>query len=119
MLWVGSVVLGVASVKDAARFRCAALGYAPREEPDDFWAVLQSKQGSGVQVALAKSKTPVQSHPRIHLDLYASDPVAEVERLIGLGARRVEWDSYPPDADFIVLADPDGNIFDVIDKSAG
>ena len=33
---------------------------------------------------------------------------AEVERLVGLGARHVEW-RYPEDADYIVLADPDGN----------
>ena len=34
-------------------------------------------------------------------------------RLEALGATRVEWD-YPQDADFIVLADPDGNLFCVI-----
>ena len=36
-----------------------------------------------------------------------------MDRLISLGARRVEWD-YPEDADFVVLADPDGNLFCVI-----
>jgi hypothetical protein len=53
----------------------------------------------------------------MHLDLWAEDAdeqLAEVERLIGLGARRVEWD-YPEDADFVVLADPEGNLFCVID----
>jgi hypothetical protein len=38
-----------------------------------------------------------------------------VDRLISLGAHRVDWDLYPEDADFIVLADPDGNRFCVID----
>jgi Glyoxalase-like domain len=50
---------------------------------------------------------------RMHLDLWAEDQVeqgAEVERLISLGAKRVEWD-YPDDADFVVLADPEGNLF--------
>jgi ABC-type uncharacterized transport system involved in gliding motility auxiliary subunit len=53
----------------------------------------------------------------MHLDLWASgraEQLAEVERLISLGARRVEWE-YPEDADFVVLADPDGNLFCVID----
>lgn len=30
-----------------------------------------------------------------------------------LGATRVEWD-YPEDADHVVLADPDGNLFCVV-----
>ncbi len=54
----------------------------------------------------------------MHLDLYASDQEAEVERLLGLGAERVEWDLYPSDPDFVVLADPDGNRFCVIDKGS-
>ncbi|MFF5363127.1 VOC family protein [Streptomyces scabiei] len=64
------------------------------------------------------SETPVQERPRVHLDLYAGnaeDQAAEVRRLLGLGAQRVAWDSYPPDADFVVLADPEGNRFCVID----
>lgn len=39
-------------------------------------------------------------------------------RLVGLGASRVDWDLYPPDPDFVVLADPDGNAFCVVDLSA-
>ena len=37
----------------------------------------------------------------------------EVERLISLGATRVDWD-YPEGADFVVLADTEGNLFCVI-----
>jgi hypothetical protein len=29
----------------------------------------------------------------------------------------VDWDLYPDDPDFVVLEDPDGNRFCVIDKS--
>ena len=43
----------------------------------------------------------------------ARDP-AEVARLVALGAAEVAWD-YPPDADFVVLADPDGTLFCIID----
>ena len=39
-----------------------------------------------------------------------------MERLIGLGARSVDW-AYEEDADYVVLADPDGNQFCVIDAS--
>ena len=119
MLSVGSVVLGVADVPRAAAFWGAALGYVPREAAEEDWVVMVPGDGrAGVQLSLGLSETPVQEHPRIHLDLYAgdaADQTAEVERLVSLGARRVDWDRYPDDADFIVLADPDGNRFCVID----
>jgi hypothetical protein len=54
---------------------------------------------------------------RTHLDLWAADEaeqLAEVDRLISLGAQRVDWE-YPDGADFVVLADPEGNLFCVID----
>ncbi|MER6047923.1 VOC family protein [Streptomyces sp. NPDC001793] len=120
MLRVGSVVLGVADVPRAAAFWAAALGYVPREEMADDWVVLVPKEGAGVQLSLGLSESPVQEYPRIHLDLYAgdaTDQAAEVERLVSLGAQRVDWDCYPDDADFIVLADPDDNRFCVIDTS--
>jgi hypothetical protein len=66
------------------------------------------------RLSLMRSETPVQERPRVHLDLYADDQAAEVERLLRLGATRVDWPDYPPDPDFVVLADPDGNRFCVI-----
>ncbi|MFB7476742.1 VOC family protein [Kitasatospora sp. NPDC056184] len=122
MLRIGSVVLGVADVRRAAAFWGEALGYVPRDRPvEDDWVVLVPADGApGVQVALGRSASPPQRHPRVHLDLYAADAAdqaAEVERLVGLGARRVDWDLYPPDPDFVVVEDPDGNRFCVIDSS--
>ncbi|MFF3707669.1 VOC family protein [Streptomyces phaeochromogenes] len=118
MLKIGSVVLGVEDVRRATAFWTEALGYVPREEPEDDWVVLVPAQGTGPQLALGFSETPVQEHPRVHLDLYAgdaADQAAEVDRLVSLGAQRVDWDLYPNDPDFVVLADPDGNRFCVID----
>jgi hypothetical protein len=57
---------------------------------------------------------------RLHFDLHAADvseQEAEAARLISLGARRVAWDSYPEDPDFIVLEDPEGNRFCIVDLS--
>ncbi|MFF8532251.1 VOC family protein [Streptomyces sp. NPDC015532] len=119
MLKVGSVVVGVSDVPCAAAFWTEALDYVPRDALEDDWVVLVPADGAaGVQLSLGLSETPVQERPRIHLDLYAgdaADQAAEVERLVSLGARRVDWDLYPDDADFVVLADPDGNRFCVID----
>ena len=49
----------------------------------------------------------------IHLDLYTTDQAGEVERLVKLGSKRYPW-KYPPDADYVVLEDPDGNLFCVV-----
>jgi catechol 2,3-dioxygenase-like lactoylglutathione lyase family enzyme len=123
MLRIGTVVLGVDDVRRAAEFWQAALGYVPRDEVEDDWAVLLPGDGGpGGRLALMLSETPVQEYPRIHLDLYAddaADQAAQVERLVGLGAERVDWDLYPEDPDFIVLADPAGNRFCIVDTSHG
>jgi hypothetical protein len=34
-----------------------------------------------------------------------------VARLVALGAVRVDWDSFPDDPDFVMLADTEGNRF--------
>lgn len=117
MLTIGTTVLGVDDVARASAFWQAALGYVPRDPGDETWQVLQPRQGDGARLALMLSETPVQEHPRIHLDLYTDDPQGEVNRLLELGAERVDWDLYPEDPDFTVLADPDGNRFCVVDTN--
>jgi catechol 2,3-dioxygenase-like lactoylglutathione lyase family enzyme len=117
MLTIGSTVIGVNDVARATAFWHAALGYVPSEPGDDTWVTLIPESGPGAQLALMLSRTPFQDHPRIHLELYADYQAAEVERLVALGAQRVNWDLYPEDPDFVVLADPDGNRFCVVDKS--
>jgi catechol 2,3-dioxygenase-like lactoylglutathione lyase family enzyme len=115
MLKIGSVVWGVRDVPRAIAFWTEALNYQPLREPSDDWAILVPKKGQGVQLAISIVTSDAESHQRHHLDLYADDVRAEVERLLTLGARRVEW-RYPPGADYTVLADPDGNTFCVIEK---
>jgi catechol 2,3-dioxygenase-like lactoylglutathione lyase family enzyme len=122
MLRIGTVVLGVSDLPRALDFWMHALHYVPREEPEEDWAVLVPPEGWGAHLALGLSETPPQKHPRVHLDLYAddaADQAAEVERLVALGAERVDWELYPEDPDFVVLSDPEGNRFCVVDKSHG
>jgi predicted enzyme related to lactoylglutathione lyase len=117
MLRIGSIVLGVEDVPRAVEFWKHAVDYVLRESPeDDRWAVLVSPYANGSQIALMKSVTAPRERPRLHLDLYAKNRDAEVDRLLDLGARNVDWDSYPESADFVVLEDPDGNRFCVIEK---
>jgi catechol 2,3-dioxygenase-like lactoylglutathione lyase family enzyme len=121
MLSFGVVVLGVTDVRRAAEFWSAALGYELREDGFGGWAtVLVPPGGSGTAIALQRSQTPPEDYPRLHFDLHVAD-VAEQEseaaRLVSLGAERVDWDRYPDDPDFVVLADPDGNRFCIVDLS--
>ena len=119
MLEIGTIVMGASDVRRAVRFWCRALDYVPRDEVEDDWAVVVPAGGRpGPGLSLGLSQTPVQARPRVHLDLYAgdaTDQAAEVERLVALGAERVDWDGYREDSDFVVLADTEGNRFCVID----
>ncbi|MFD4116758.1 VOC family protein [Streptomyces niveus] len=123
MISIGTIVMGAADVRRAAEFWTRALDYVPRDgEVADDWVVLVPADGPGPGLSLGLSATPVQEHPRVHLDLYARDAAeqaAEVARLESLGAERVDWDRYPDNADFIVLADTEGNRFCVIDTAHG
>lgn len=114
-LRIGSLVWGVRDVPRAIRFWCAALRYRPLRAPSEDWAILVPAEGEGPQMAITLVSSDPESHQRHHLDLYASDRASEVERLLALGARRVAW-RYPEGADYVVLADPDGNTFCVVQK---
>ncbi|MGW1405835.1 VOC family protein [Streptomyces sp. NPDC002403] len=119
MVRIGTVVMGASDVRRAAEFWKAALGYVERGPAKDDWVVLVPAEGSGAGLALGRSGTPVQEVPRVHLDLYTEEQDAEVDRLIALGAARADWDLYPDDPDFVVLTDPEGNRFCVIDTTHG
>lgn len=115
MLRVGSIVLRVDDLQRQTEFWAAALDYVPREDPSDDFRLLRPRDGIGPNLSLDMVRSTVQVPPRIHLDLYADDRAAEVERLIGLGASEIHWDKRPPDADYVILADPEGNRFCVVD----
>jgi catechol 2,3-dioxygenase-like lactoylglutathione lyase family enzyme len=115
MLTIGSIVIRVDDLERQKAFWTAALDYVPREGDEDDFALLRPRSGDGPNVSLDRVRSTLQIPPRIHLDLYAADQPAEVERLIGLGATEVHWDKRPPDADYVILADPEGNRFCVID----
>lgn len=113
-LWVGSVVIDCTDLERMRAFWQEALHYEPRDFAQPDGVILKDPAGVGPNLSLYRTdEKPVEDY-RLHLDLYAADPEAEVERLLALGAtlirRRQEGD------DFITLADPDGNVFDVIDK---
>lgn len=112
---VGSVVIDCNDFDRMFVFWRDALGYVPRDEPEDDWVVLRDPLGSNVNVSLQVVPEPRVGKNRLHLDLYTEDRDAEIERLLGLGAT-IHPRTPEPDEDFVVLADPEGNLFCVIQK---
>ena len=123
MMSIGMVVLGATDMGRAIGFWSQALGYEQREGGAGAdWSSLTPAGGLGTGLGLQQTTTLAEKHPRVHLDLYAADAAeqaAEIERLMSLGAERVDWDLYPEDPDFVVLADPEGNRFCIVDTSHG
>jgi hypothetical protein len=100
-----------------ARFWEDALGWR-RTSDDGDEVVLEPPAGSpqdGVSPDLIFLRVPESKSVknRLHLDLRPDDQAAEVARLEGLGARRVDI-GQDEQATWVVLADPDGNEFCVL-----
>lgn len=117
MLSVGSIVIRVDDLERQKAFWAAALDYVPREGDDETFALLRPRDGVGPNVSLDRAPSSVHVPPRVHLDLYADDQAAEVRRLLELGATEIHWSKRPVDADYVILADPEGNRFCVIDAN--
>jgi predicted enzyme related to lactoylglutathione lyase len=116
MIRVGSIVIRVDDLQEQAEFWSSALHYRRHIDRHDF-IVLSPKDGNGPNISLDTMRSEVQVPPRIHLDLYARNRTDEVQRLISLGATGVDWEKRPPEADYVILADPEGNRFCVVDAS--
>ena len=115
-LHLGTVVINVQDMSRAVDFWTAALGYVRREQDwDPEFMMLVDPAGRQLPVSLQLTDSPPKEPVRVHLDLYTSGQARHVERLAKLGAARVDEWPYPEGADFVVMRDPDGNEFCVID----
>jgi catechol 2,3-dioxygenase-like lactoylglutathione lyase family enzyme len=114
---IGSIVIRCYEWERMFAFWREALRYVPRDPPPyNGWVVLTDPNGRGPNVSLDTfPRRREGKRSRLHLDLYTDDQASEVERLIALGATRYPW-RYRPGADFVVLEDPDGNLFCVVQK---
>jgi catechol 2,3-dioxygenase-like lactoylglutathione lyase family enzyme len=114
-LHLATIVVNVQDMSRAVRFWTAALGYRRREaEWDPEFQMLVDPRGRHLPLSLQLAGSAPREPVRLHLDLYTDEQEKQVERLVGLGATRVAGWSYPDNADFVVLRDPDGNEFCVI-----
>lgn len=66
---------------------------------------------AGLRLGFQKVSSPTAGKNRLHLDLHSHDKQGDAKRLIALGASEVGRHDASPDFGWIVLADPEGNVF--------
>ena len=94
-----------------ARFWAAVLDWTIFYEADDEVVITKDgKTWPGLVFSRVPGSKTVKN--RLHLDLAPDDQDAEVERVVGLGARLI--DIGQGDVGWTVLADPEGNEFCVL-----
>lgn len=111
---VGAISLDSSDPPALARFWSAAAGWAIVDESEPC-ITMRSPTDNGPFLTIWRSLDPKPPRKRLHLDVapaLGDDHAAEVERLIGLGARRI--DIGQGDVPWVVLADPEDNEFCVL-----
>ncbi|MGD1055315.1 MAG: VOC family protein [Nitrososphaerales archaeon] len=116
-LWIGSIVMDCDNFELMMKFWQEALRYVPKRPAENGWVILKDPDGRGPNISLNLTSEGHLDPYRLHLDLYTEDQEGEVKRLIQLGATLKR--SPGKGEDFVTLADPDGNLFDVIDIMRG
>ena len=112
---IGSIVIHCYEFEKMIDFWQKALNYSPREPPTDDWAVLIAPEKNVPNLSFQRREKKRDRRNWMHLDLYTNNQKEEVERLLSLGAKKYEW-RYKGGEDYIVLEDPDGNLFCVVQK---
>jgi len=114
---IGSIVVKCRDFNKMMAFWQEALHYVPTQPAKNGWVILRDPEGRSPNISLDlagdKERLATSRNPRLHLDLYAENQEDEVNRLLKIGAN-LHPQTYNPEDDFIVLEDPDGNLFCVV-----
>ena len=99
-----------------ARFWSGVLGWELTDEPHDGVTLLPSDD-TGFRIRFAHTPVPKSGPNQMHFDLTSTsleDQQQTVARALGLGARHLDIGQRPEEG-HVVLADPEGNEFCVIE----
>jgi hypothetical protein len=112
---IGELVLDCRDPELLARFWCDVLDFVVLDRDDDGSVEIGARDGFGGSqptLYLSKCDEPQKAKPRLHIDVNATDrdQVAELERLLKLGARPADIGQTGEES-WHVLADPEGNEF--------
>lgn len=109
---LSEVVIDCIDCDRLAEFWSRVLGGTPVRESVE-WVAIVMPDGS---TSVSFQKVPESKHGknRVHLDVLVNDLEEAARRCVELGAVRLTERRADPLADFIVLADPEGNEFCVV-----
>jgi catechol 2,3-dioxygenase-like lactoylglutathione lyase family enzyme len=112
---IGELVLGCREPEVLARFWCEVLDFVVLDRLEDGSMEIGPREGFGgpqPTLFLSRRDEPEPGKSRLHIDVNATDrdQDAELERLLGLGARRADIGQTGEES-WHVLADPEGNEF--------
>ena len=111
---IGAIAFDAADPSEQGRFWSEATGW-PVVDEGDWGVALHSSSAAGPFITMGPPVAPKRGKNRVHIDVRpepGGDTGAEAERLVALGATRV--DIGQRDVPWIVLADPEGNEFCVL-----
>ena len=106
-----TVSIDCADPASLARFWASVLDYKVEYEDDDE-VVIEPSDGDGSALSFLKVPDAKRGKNRLHFDLNPDDQQAEVQRLLDLGASKI--DIGQGDTAWVVMADPEGNEFCVL-----
>jgi predicted enzyme related to lactoylglutathione lyase len=119
---IAALVLDARDPARLADFWCQVLGWVVHERDPDgavTIAAAGARPGAGdPAIDVVPVPEPKTTKNRLHLDLRADGTTRdeELERLLALGARRVDV-GQGPDVSWVVLADPEGNEFCLLQRT--
>ena len=114
-MYLENVVVDALEPQALGRFWSEALGCEPlTDAPGIFETRLTVQGGPELDLCFQPVTHPPTAAPRLHLDLAHGPEV--VDRLLALGARHL--DIGQGDVPWVVLADPEGNAFCVLEERA-
>ncbi len=111
---IGDMVVDCADPERLAEFWCRVLGYRVFDRDETGVAIRGSRTSPDILFIRVPEAKSVKN--RLHFDVCPTDrdQAAELERLLGLGARRSE--RIVGSGSWVVLEDPEGNEFCLMSK---
>lgn len=113
-----AIVIDANDVDRIGAFWAAVLGWEAHLDSDGDYVLADPNHEAGIELLVLRVPEVKAVKDRLHIDLAWSgaSQAEELERLIGLGAVKV--DIGQGDTSWVVLADPEGNEFCLLNRRA-
>lgn len=114
---LGMITIDCADPRGLAAFWTKALGVEVDQDHEGDFLILHAAAEGGPVFAFQRVPEPRAGKNRVHVDFGTDDLEKEVERLTGLGAKKLD-EHKMPGLSWTTLADPVGNEFCVATHGA-